>query len=138
MRRLRVPVSLLLGGLFLWAGGSKVSDPVGFFEMIRGYRLLPDPAAAALAFYLPWLELLCGAALVSGWCARGAVRVLFPLMLLFTAGLLSAWARGLDIECGCFGSSGGGTHYPLWVARDLLLLVLLGFLWRGARSTRPL
>ena len=115
----------LLGALFLWAGIAKGLDPAGFLEVISGYRLLPHPAAAALAFYLPFLEILCAAALLTGKWTEGASRLLLALMALFIGALLSAWARGLDVRCGCFGLSGGKTDYPLWLARDLLLMGLL-------------
>ena len=57
------------------------------------------------------------------------------LFVAFIVGIASAWARGLQIECGCFG--GGGTsanasdEYPWEIARDIgLLLLSLWLVWR--------
>ena len=64
--------------------------------------------------------------------------VLSALMLAaFVVGISSAWARGLAIECGCFGGGAGPTverdrgQYPWDIARDVGLLLLSGWLvWR--------
>ena len=87
----------------------------------------------AAAFYLPYLEILCGACLLLRRWQAGALALLGGLMLVFIAALASAWGRGLDIACGCFGADGEPGHYGLALARDLALLAALGWLWRGGR-----
>jgi uncharacterized membrane protein YphA (DoxX/SURF4 family) len=101
---------LALGGLFAFAGFSKLADPAAFAAAILAYRLVPWEIAVPLAYYLPWLEILCGLALASGWrrVARGAIPVAAGMLLVFAAALGSAIWRGLDIECGCFGGGGNG------------------------------
>jgi putative oxidoreductase len=126
-----------LGGLFLWAGIIKVGDPSGFAELISGYQLGTYPLVLALAFYLPFLEIVCGAALMLNRAYAGALRILRMLMLIFIAALVCAWVRGLDIQCGCFGMSDGMTHYPWWLARDLLLLGGISLLIRQQRDLPP-
>ena len=54
----------LAGGVFVYAGGLKLLDPPRFASDIGNYQILPWPVAVRLAFYLPWLEVLCGLALI--------------------------------------------------------------------------
>ena len=118
----------VVGGVFLVAGGLKLADPAEFGVDIHNYRLLPYRTAVLLAVYLPWLEILCGTFLILRRLQSAVLLLLLLLLLLFTAALVSAWVRGIDIACGCFGS---GSHiaYPWSVLRNLALLggiVLLG------------
>ena len=106
--RRRLPagiVALIFGAVFVFAGFVKARDPGLFLVHIRGFRILPDPFAAWLALGLPWLEIFCGLAVIAGCCRRGGLLLLNLCLIAFLAALLAAWARGLDIECGCFGST---------------------------------
>lgn len=95
----------LLSAVFLSAGITKALDPAAFALAIERYRLLPWPICAALALYLPWLEML--AALGVWWRSSrvGAYLLLAGLSVLFFGALASALLRGLDISCGCFGEA---------------------------------
>ena len=123
---------LFLGGLFVYAGVLKVLDPAQFLVDIESYRLLPYVAAVATAFYLPWLEILCGAGLWNRRTRRGALWILIALTVVFAVLITSAWVRGLDISCGCFGvSESNGSNYVWWLTRDLLIFLGLAVLmWR--------
>lgn len=101
----RWALALALGGLLGYVGIAKLADPQGFAMELAGYRLLPAQANQTLAVILPWLELLCGAALVLGLWVRAAAMVSGALMLIFAAAVVTALARGLDISCGCFGTA---------------------------------
>ena len=119
-----------LGGLFVWAGAAKAWDPSAFLLEVQGYRLLPYQLAVGTALYLPWLELVCGWALILGRTgARGALGVLTLLMGVFVFALATGWYRGLDITCGCFGAGKGQTDYSLWMARNLGLMGAMIILW---------
>lgn len=93
----------LFGLVLVWAGGSKILDPVGFLGVIHSYQLsLPDLVARLVAIVLPWFECLCGLLLVSGYW-KGMVRwVLVVLLGGFTVVTGQAWWRGLELSCGCF------------------------------------
>lgn len=121
----------VIAGLFLWAGMMKLIHPGLLFGDILSYRLLPEGVAVGLAWYLPWLEIVLALALLSPRLQEGAWGGLFGLMTVFILALLSAWARGLDITCGCFGSSGLYNQYGWWVTRDALIL---GVLWWMGKS----
>jgi uncharacterized membrane protein YphA (DoxX/SURF4 family) len=100
---------LAVGGLFIYAGILKALDPAQFATDIANYRLIPWPAGAALALYLPWLEILCGGALFFKNFRPGAPLLLAALCLIFLVALASAIIRGLDISCGCFGYAGSNS-----------------------------
>jgi len=128
---------LVLGGVFLVAGALKLPDPAAAVRAVRAYQLLPEPAVAPVAFGLPVIEIAVGLALVLGVFVRTAAIASAVLLVVFLVGVGSAWARGLQIDCGCFGNGGqvaaGETAYPLEVLRDLgLLLLALGLAWRPA------
>jgi len=97
---------------------------------IGNYRLVPVPAAAALALWLPWFELtLAGALLLPRWRREAAVLT-GGLLLVFCVALLSVMWRGIDLECGCFGRE--NPVAPAWaLARNCALLVLAALAARG-------
>jgi uncharacterized membrane protein YphA (DoxX/SURF4 family) len=122
--------ALIIGGLFIYAGVIKVLDPVGFAGDIDNYKTLPWPISVRLAFYLPWLEILCGLALITRYLYRGGVFILTALMAVFIVATIMAKARGLDISCGCFGHASQYLSFAWHLALDFLLLGGLLFLWR--------
>lgn len=137
---LRWAMRLLLTGVFLSAGLLKVMDPIGFAEDIRNYQLVSDPIPAALALSLPWLEILAALGVLTGRLFRGSLVILAGMNVVFLAAIGSAWARGLDIQCGCFGAAGGGaTNYPLHLLENFVLLGLavLLLLYRWRQDRRP-
>ena len=130
---------LLLGGVFLVAGVLKIPDPAAAVRAVRAYRLLPEALVAPVAFGLPVVEIAVGLALLLGVFVRTAALVSAVLLVVYLVGVGSAWARGLQIDCGCFGGGGqvaaGRTAYPGEVARDVgLLLVALALAhWPASR-----
>jgi putative oxidoreductase len=116
---IRCVARLVLGGAFGYAALQKLADPQSFAVDIGNYHLLPYPLTLALAVYLPWLELVCAVAVLSRWRDRGALTVLLALCLFFSLALTSAWMRGLDIRCGCFGSNTEPTSIPIALLRAL-------------------
>ena len=129
---------LLLTAVFVWAGVAKLRGPHLFAADIGAFRLLPGGGDAGIAltvaYYLPWLEIVTAVGLwVTRW--RIAALALGTLLLAgFTVALGSAWARGIRLDCGCFGGGGQGTNLPLAIARNVLLLGACAALWWGERS----
>jgi uncharacterized membrane protein YphA (DoxX/SURF4 family) len=134
------PAALVLrtaiGALFVYAGVLKALDPSQFLRDVESYRMLSYHPAVAVALYLPYLEILGGASLVLNRAFHGGLMLLGSLTIVFTTALLLAWLRGLDISCGCFGTSGGTANYPWLLARDILILAAIGWLARLDRQTR--
>jgi len=128
MRTLEIVLAWGLGVLFVYAGAIKIAEPAALLVDIENYRILPYQLAWLAAVFLPPFEILCGLALwLPGRRRTGAV-LLFGLMTVFTIALLSAWVRGLDIHCGCFGKADADepSNIGLLVLRDLVILGWLG------------
>ena len=129
---------LLLGGVFVVAGAIKVPDPAAAVRAVRAYRLLPELLVAPVAFGLPMIEIAVGLALLVGAFVRTAAIAAAVLLVVFVAAVGSAWARGLQIDCGCFGGGGqvaaGQTAYPTEILRDIGLLVVALALARRPQS----
>lgn len=126
--------SLIVGlaAVLAWSGLAKVADPAAFVSAIRGFRIVDGGAAWALAYYLPWLEMVAAVALlVPGW-SRGALLLSTMLFLGFALLWSITWARGLSPECGCFGS-GGGASVALSLLRSVLLALLAMLAMRVSR-----
>lgn len=123
-------VDLLIGGLFVFAGVIKALDPVGFANDIDNYKTLPWMIGVGFAFYLPWLEIFCGLALILRVSYRGGLSILGALTFVFIVVSLVAKARGLDISCGCFGHPGKNISFAWHLVIDFVILAALIFLIR--------
>lgn len=117
---------LILAGVFALAALTKITDPAASVRAVRAYDLLPTWLETAVGRGLPTLELVLAGALVLGVALRFAAVVAAGLLAVFTAGIISAAARGLQIDCGCFGG-GGPTDDPQYageIVRDVALFAL--------------
>ncbi|MGH3333687.1 MAG: MauE/DoxX family redox-associated membrane protein [Nocardioidaceae bacterium] len=127
---------LVVGGVWVVAGLLKLPDPAENVRAVRAYQLLPESVVPNVGYALPILEVLLGICLVLGLLTRLSAVLSGLLLVAFIVGIGSAWARGLEIECGCFGGGGGPAEgasdkYPWEIARDVGLLFLSAFLvWR--------
>ncbi|GAA1809084.1 DoxX family membrane protein [Luedemannella flava] len=124
---------VVLAGVFLVAGGSKVGDLAASGRAVHAYRLMPYDVSATVGAVLPFVELALGLLLLIGLATRLAAAIGAALMAIFIAGIASVWARGLSIDCGCFGTGGElapgqSPNYGWEIARDVGLLALAIFL----------
>ena len=97
---------LVTGGVWIWAGVVKLPDPATSVQAVRAYQLLPSSVVPTVGQLLPVVEVVVGAALVLGILTRGAAVASALLFALFVIGIASVWARGITIDCGCFGGGG--------------------------------
>ncbi len=129
---------LLVGGVWIYAGAIKLPDPDQSVAAVRAYELLPGETAVTVGHLLPVLEVVVGGMLVLGVLVRGAAVVSALLFVAFIIGIASVWARGIEIDCGCFGGGGydpdATSKYPWEIARDVGLLALSVFLVWLSRS----
>jgi uncharacterized membrane protein YphA (DoxX/SURF4 family) len=129
---------LVLAGVFVAAGSLKVVDPQAAVQAVRAYRLLPTALEPVVGWGLPAGEIALGLLLAVGLFTRVAALGAGLLLVVFMAGVASAAARGLSIDCGCFGGGGpvaaGDTRYASEIVRDVGLLVLAGWLVWKPRS----
>jgi uncharacterized membrane protein YphA (DoxX/SURF4 family) len=125
---------IVLAGVLISAGWLKVINPHEAAAAVQAYRLLPTGVATYVGYGLPLFEILLGVVLLIGFRTRIAAIVTAILMSIFIFGVASAWARGLSIDCGCFGGGGvvakGHTHYAQEILRDLLFVGLSVWLIR--------
>jgi putative oxidoreductase len=133
-------VALIVGGIFIYAGAIKAIDPLRFALDIDNYKMLPWAIGVRLAFYLPWLELVCGVALILRFFYRGGLFILTALTFIFIAASIIAKVRGLDITCGCFGHASKNWSFTAHLALDFAILIGLIALWISNRipATREL
>lgn len=142
-------VGLLVGALFVFAGLTKVVDfhpfrfldPMEFARDIDNYKMLPWTVSVRFAFYLPWLEIVCGLALIFRRFCSGALALLLTLLLVFISASIAAKARGIDISCGCFGHVSDQLSFAWHMALDVAILAAVIALWRWgeekARASAP-
>ncbi|BFU46712.1 MauE/DoxX family redox-associated membrane protein [Krasilnikovia sp. MM14-A1004] len=125
-----------LAVVWLVAGATKVGDLAASGRAVNAYRLMPYEAAKVVGAAQPFLEIALGLLLLVGLAVRLSAGISAVLLVIFIAGIVSAWARGLAIDCGCFSRGGdlaGGVDpgYLSEILRDLGFLVLAGILlWR--------
>lgn len=100
---------LVIGAVFIIAALDKIVDPNAFAKNILNYLIVPNQFINLMALVLPWLELLCGIALVLGLWVRTSAAIAGALLVIFIAAVSSAMIQGLDINCGCFSQKGEGT-----------------------------
>ena len=131
-------LDVIVGGVFIYAGVIKVLDPVRFANDIDNYKALPWFVSVRLAFYLPWLEIFCGLAVIFRFLYRGGLSILTGLIFVFIGATVVAKARGLDITCGCFGHASQHWSFPQHMAVDLGILTALVLLWFAHRAQKSL
>lgn len=125
---------IVLGGVLLIAGYLKAFSPDKSMMAVRAYDVLPIWIANALGIILPWLEIGAGLLLIIGVGIRYSAAFGAALMALFIIAIAQAWARGLSIDCGCFGGGGtidpSKTKYLEEILRDTALALLGLYLLR--------
>jgi uncharacterized membrane protein YphA (DoxX/SURF4 family) len=126
---------LLLAWVFVTAGWPKFIDGDGTVRSVRAFQLVPESLVKAFAYTLPPVELALALLLIVGLLTRYAAIITAALMVMFIFGIVMAWARGLSIDCGCFGNAGTYVTDPVpGYIRDLLrdtgfLLVAAALAW---------
>ncbi|MBV2362552.1 MauE/DoxX family redox-associated membrane protein [Streptomonospora nanhaiensis] len=128
---------LALAGVLGYAAYTKL-PPALSVQSVEAYQLFSPELAQLIGYTLPLLEFALALLLVIGLATRYVGAATGLLMAVFIAGIVSAWARGLAIDCGCFGTGGqvapGETRYGLDIARDLGFMALAGITMLWPRS----
>jgi uncharacterized membrane protein YphA (DoxX/SURF4 family) len=117
-----------LAAVWIASGAIKLFDPHGTVASVKAYELVPDGLVSLVAAVLPFLELALGLLLLFGVGVRIVAVLSAVVLLVYIAGIAQSWARGLTIDCGCFGGGGqvaaGQTQYPQEILRDTGFLLL--------------
>jgi uncharacterized membrane protein YphA (DoxX/SURF4 family) len=125
-----------LAAVFLVAGGTKIGDLAASGRAVNAYQLMPFDVAKVIGAAQPFLEIALGLLLLIGIATRLIAGIGAALLVLFIVGIALAWARGLQIDCGCFSKGGalGAGERPTYgweIVRDIGFLILAGILlWR--------
>lgn len=123
-----------LGAVMLVAGALKLPDPAASVRAVRAYQALPEAVVPLVGYALPIIEVLLGVLLITGLLTRAAALATGLLQVVFIAGIAAAWARGLEIDCGCFGgggvTEGASAKYPFDIARDVAFAAMAWFVFR--------
>jgi uncharacterized membrane protein YphA (DoxX/SURF4 family) len=131
-------VRLGLALVWGWAGLAKISDPAEAAQAVRAYEILPESLVKPIGYGLPFLELALALLLLVGLGTRIVAVVSAVLLLTFIAGITSTWARGISIDCGCFGGGGAvdasKTEYLQEILRDTGFLLLAAWLIARPRT----
>lgn len=114
---------LVVGGVFIWAAVTKIADPLSFAQDVRNYRLVGQSLSFVTAIILPWVELMAGVCLIIGIFPRSSALLISGLLVFFIILVAVTMLRGIDVECGCFGTF--SRKADLWlILEDLLWLVM--------------
>jgi len=131
-----VACRLILAIVWIYAASSKLGRPLTSARAVQAYQIFPFDVAAYIGYALPVLEVILGIVLLIGLFTRFAAIASAVLLVVFIAGIISAWARGLQIDCGCFGGDGtlalgAEPAYLQEILRDLAFLAVSAWLiWR--------
>jgi uncharacterized membrane protein YphA (DoxX/SURF4 family) len=117
---------ILIGAVFLVAALAKIADLHTFAMQLHNYRMTPVWIENLLAMTLPWVELLAALSLLFGVRPRSGAVLVLGMMLVFTFGVVVAWARGLDVSCGCFGKALSGQVGAQKFFENVGLILLAG------------
>ncbi|HJL02830.1 MAG TPA: MauE/DoxX family redox-associated membrane protein [Polyangiaceae bacterium LLY-WYZ-15_(1-7)] len=128
----------IVAAVFLWAAVPKLMDPARFAVDIANYRLVPEAWVGWAALAVPPLELVAALALLTGFARRGAALVAAGMLAFFAVAIGQAVVRGIDIDCGCFGSAAEARATWWSVARNVGLIAccVLALAWRKPPDPR--
>jgi putative oxidoreductase len=129
-------LEFVIGAIFIFAGIVKVLDPLQFANDIDNFHMLPWALSVRLAFYLPWLEIMCGLALILRRFYTGSLAILAALALVFIGALVSARVRGLDIKCGCFGRAIDNIGFASHLLMNLAIVAAIALILRRVNLLR--
>lgn len=113
--------------VFVFSSLEHLSNPFAFVRHIDNYRLLPFVASYWIAFFLPFIQMMVGVSIFIEPFRSAALQIGSGLLLVYTTVQISAFVRGLDIHCGCFGNSSTSVSV-MSIAFTSLLLTAAVFL----------
>ena len=131
-------LALIVGGVFVYAGWVGFSDPLQLADNVASFRVLPSLAVVPFALSMPMFEMVAGSLTIIGLKRGSAVLGLAIMTAIFCVAIASALARGLVIDCGCFGAS-VPSRERMWLdlGRDLLLLMGTIVVYAASRDLWP-
>ncbi len=136
---------IVIAAVFLLAAVPKLLDPLDFAKAIANYRVvfpvIGQEYTYAVAVFLPALEAVAALALFSNKWKRTASLIAGLMLLMFIVLIGQAVIRGLNIDCGCFGTGAIAKTLASKVGiekilEDVLWLLMCAFIFlRAAPAT---
>ena len=114
---------VVVGIVFIYAGILKIADALGFSDAINNYDLLPLSLVNFFAITLPWIEVVAGLFLVFGVSVKENSYIISVMLIVFILAIVISLGRGLNIECGCFGTSSGTKVGIIKLLENVALLI---------------
>jgi putative oxidoreductase len=130
-------LALLAGAIFVYAGALKVRDPLQFANDLSNYHIVSWPVGVRLAFYLPWLEIVAGLAIIFQRAFAGALAISAALMLAFLGATIWTKVLGINVNCGCFGVASANLPFAWHLVLNGFILAILIFLWFHREPIKP-
>lgn len=138
---LQITLRVILGAIFIFASYGKLFNPADFAKAILRYEFLPIFFVNILAIVMPWLEFIVGLLLIAGVFRKASSMLAGISLVMFLIALISAYARGLDISCGCFSleetSSKGDIIYRIIQDFIMLIAVIIIYKFSEVKKTEP-
>jgi len=129
---------LVIGGVFIYAGWAKRNEGIEFADSVASFRLLPSAVIIPFMLSIVPFEIGAGAMVLTGWQKRVGALGLLTMASMYSMALALALARGITVNCGCFGTGAVGTNPWVDLGRDLLLAAGCAVLYRiTTRSVAP-
>ena len=113
---------IILGFVFIYAGIIKIAVPTGFSDAINNYDLLPLSFVNIFAITLPWIEVVAGLFLLFGISVKENSFIISVMLVVFILAIVISLGRGLNIDCGCFGTSSGTKVGITKLVENIILL----------------
>lgn len=121
-------IRFVLGAVFLFSSAGKIANPDAFAAIVTNFQLLSPQLVSVTAILLPWVEAICGVALVVGRMEKGAALLVSAMMMVFIAIILYNGYRGLNVACGCFSlAAKEPSNITLNTLRNLVILAASGW-----------
>jgi putative oxidoreductase len=133
MRYAKLAVSIVLAAVFIYAGVDKIRDPAQFADSVAAFAILPNALVTPMALGLPMFEVLCGLMVLAPPSRRVGALALTLATAMFIVALVSALARGLTLDCGCFGA-GAPSRSRMWVESILDVVLFASSMWLYMRT----
>jgi len=124
MKIVGIVARMALGLVFVAASWDKIADPMAFAKIIRNYQILPDMMISGVALVLPWIEVVVGVSLLTGFVTRGAGLSCCLMMTVFLSAMAYAQYKGISTQCGCFTTKTEDAISAATFLRDGSLLAL--------------
>jgi uncharacterized membrane protein YphA (DoxX/SURF4 family) len=114
---------IFLALIFIFAGIEKIGNPINFSIAISNYKLFPLTIINFSAVVIPWIEIISGILLMFGVSVKENAVIITSLLFIFTILIIISLFRGLNIDCGCFGTVLGSRIGLMKVGENILQII---------------